>query len=297
MEEGRGAGHLAPLPSTTEPLHRPAPRTRGLGGLCRLPLGGRGPIWDRLSSRTSGCLLLLHLLPQAPCQMVLWGLFSERDLSSLSLRPGQQCKEVAWPCHGPCWKVTTTGPLLGRCCPLLVLKAGAAPGLCRCSNSVQRLAQGEEAQKGHLLQSPHLGVGKLEVRSMGVGVGGHDFSRSHSKLAAESGLEFRVPTPGPAPYCRPLRSWLPLLRGWEHRSRHPEQEAPLALPPAPPRTLRPPLLAILLHGGPHAAKAASPSCQAAAPVLSQTGKGQLQRFHGNSRGPRCQPHPQNPGPK
>lgn len=151
----------------------------------------------------------------------------------------------------------------------------------------------------------------MEVRGMGVGVGGHDWLKvtqqvgsrvragipsSNSRLSALPTLVQFHPEARP-PYCRPLRSWLPLLRSWEGRSRRPEQEAPLALPPTAPSTLRPLLLAILLHGGPHTAKAAQPSCQAAAPVLSQTGKGQRRRFHGNSRGPRCQPNPQNPGPK
>lgn len=50
------------------------------------------------------------------------------------------------------------------------------------------MATGEEAQRGHLFRFPYLGVNELEL--WGKGEGDMTGSRSHSKLVAESGLEF-----------------------------------------------------------------------------------------------------------
>lgn len=124
-------------------------------------------------------------------------------------------------------------------------------------------------------------------------------SRSHSTLAAESGLEFRVPALCPMPFALWLilpRGQATLLEAWAVASSHlctagSSRGFPRPGPRAPSGPCSP---VVLLHGRPHPAEAAQhPPARLLLPS-SQTGTGQpqprLRRFHGNSRGPRSQPN-------
>lgn len=145
-----------------------------LAGLCRLPAGARGSVCDRLSSRATGCLLLLRLLPQTPGQMALWGLFSELDPASLSQartavrggglalsrtlpeplasRKGKEAErgQLEVPQGGMQPPLDFAGQVLPSAGAAALAGPSRADVLTKCP-----MAEGEEAQRGHLIQSPH----------------------------------------------------------------------------------------------------------------------------------------------